>query len=155
MANQIVIRKMKIEDYDELFKLWTSTEGIGLRSLDDSRESIAAFLRRNPETNFVAVDESEGGALAGNIMCGHDGRKGHIYHTVVRKDCQGRGIGSRLVDAAVQALQKEGIARVGLNVMTTNEKGRRFWESQGWKEKSGFSTPYSRSITERENKPLI
>ena len=70
-------RKIVIEDYDALFTLWKSIAGMGLRSLDDSREGIAKFLRRNPETSFCAVD---GERLVGCILCGNDGRRGFIYH---------------------------------------------------------------------------
>lgn len=39
-----MIREMTIADYEELFHLWIHTDGMGLRSLDDSREGISAFL---------------------------------------------------------------------------------------------------------------
>ena len=44
------IRKMKLEDYSEVYALWMSCKGMGLNDLDDSREGIARFLERNPDT---------------------------------------------------------------------------------------------------------
>lgn len=41
-------RLLTLDDYDEIFSLWSSIEGMGLRSLDDSRSGIDKFLRRNP-----------------------------------------------------------------------------------------------------------
>lgn len=146
-----MIRAMVTDDYDALFDLWIHTEGMGLRSLDDSREGIAAFLRRNPTTNFVAAED---GRLIGAILCGNDGRRGYIYHTVVRSDCRGKGIGTALTEAAVAALQREGITRVCLNVLETNEAGKRFWQNRGW-EKKDFLGFYSKPITDRENTPLF
>lgn len=146
-----MIRKMTIADYDEVFALWRSTKGMGLRSLDDSREGIAAFLRRNPDTNFVAVKD---GHVVGVILCGNDGRRGYIYHTVVRSECRKQGIGTRLIEAASEALEKEGITRVCLNVMKTNEAGKAFWTNRGWEEKD-FLGFYSKAITDRENLPLF
>lgn len=146
-----MLRSMTIGDYDALFQLWTSIEGMGLRSLDDSREGIAAFLKRNPTTCFVVEED---GILVGAILCGHDGRRGYIYHTAVRDSCRGKGYGTQLADAASAALQKEGITRVCLNVLETNEIGKRFWQSRGW-EKKDFLGFYSKSITERENMPLF
>ncbi len=32
------IREMKIEDYDEVYALWLSIHGFGIRSFDDSYE---------------------------------------------------------------------------------------------------------------------
>lgn len=59
-----------------------------------------------------------------------------------------------MVDAAVKALQKEGITRVCLNVMETNEQGKKFWLSKGWERKE-FLEFYSKSITDKENLPLF
>lgn len=146
-----MIRTMTMEDYDEVFRLWLATEGMGLRSLDDSREGISLFLKRNPETSFVAWEDER---LVGVILCGHDGRRGYIYHTVVKKECRRRGIATRLIDAAVTALQKEGITRVCLNVMEKNEQGKAFWRNRGW-EKKDFLGFYSKSITDRENTALF
>ena len=56
----------------ELFELWQNTANMGLRSLDDSKEGISCFLKRNPNTNFVVYED---GQLVGAILCGHDGRR--------------------------------------------------------------------------------
>lgn len=127
-----MIRKMTILDYEAVLALWMKTGNIGLRSLDDSREGVAAFLKRNLHTNFVAVD---GGRIIGAILSGHDGRRGYIYHTAVQEEHRRQGLGRRLAEAAVAALEREGITRVCLNVMVKNEQGRRFWEQLGWKKK--------------------
>lgn len=146
-----MIRTMMISDYEAVYALWADTPGIGLRSLDDSREGIETFLRRNPETCFVASHDEK---VIGVILCGHDGRRGYIYHTVVDRQYRNQGIGSALIDAAISALQAEGITRVCLNVMESNESGKRFWTRRGW-EKKDFLGFYSRSITDRENLPLF
>lgn len=146
-----MIRKMVIDDYEAVFDLWTKTEWMGLRSLDDSREGIGQFLKRNPETCFVSLNAAH---VTGAILCGHDGRRGYIYHTVVHPDYRRQGIGTALTEAAVAALQKEGITRVCLNVMEQNESGKRFWTHRGW-EKKDFLGFYSKSITEKENLPLF
>ncbi|HCX78034.1 MAG TPA: GNAT family N-acetyltransferase, partial [Firmicutes bacterium] len=49
-----MIRIMTIEDYERVYKLWSETKGMGLRSIDDSIEGIERFLKRNPRTSFVA-----------------------------------------------------------------------------------------------------
>lgn len=105
-----------MDDYQNLFYLWKNTPNMGLRSLDDSKEGIALFLRRNPDTNFVMY---KGDKLAGAILCGHDGRRGYIYHTVVLPEYRRQGIASLLVESAVNALKEESITRVCLNVMET------------------------------------
>ena len=64
---------MTIEDYDEVKALWMTIHGFGIRSVDDSREGIERFLKRNPTTSVVAIED---GHVVGAILCGHDGRRG-------------------------------------------------------------------------------
>lgn len=146
-----MIKVISIDDYQDLFAMWENTPNMGLRSLDDSKDGISAFLKRNPKTNFAAYEDER---LVGAILCGHDGRRGYIYHTVVLPEYRNRGIASSLVQMAVKALQEEGITRVCLNVMESNEQGKSFWLKKGW-EKKDFLGFYSKSITDQENLPLF
>jgi ribosomal protein S18 acetylase RimI-like enzyme len=123
------LRIMTIEDYEQVYALWTATPGMGMRSLDDSREGIARFLLRNPATCFVAVEEA---ATVGVILCGQDGRRGYIYHTAVLPQYRGQGIARALVDAAIDALKREGIHKVALVAFENNELGNGFWAHIGF-----------------------
>ena len=124
-----MIRRMTIEDYPRVFALWMSCSGMGLNDLDDSREGIEKYLRRNPETCFVA---QEGEQIVGVILSGHDGRRGYIYHTAVNPEFRGRGIGTALVRTAMTALENCGIHKVALVVFQRNQVGNAFWERQGF-----------------------
>ena len=75
-----MIRAMTIEDYDEVRSLWMTIKGFGIRSVDDSREGVEAFLKRNPGLSVVAVED---GRVAGSILCGHEGTRGCRYHVCV------------------------------------------------------------------------
>lgn len=125
----MIIRAMNIEDYENVYHLWMHTKGMGLNTTDDSREGIAQYLHRNPNTCFVAEDNGE---LVGVIMSGHDGRRGFIYHTTVKDECRGQGIGRKLVDSALTALEAEGIHKVALVVFEKNALGNVFWEKLGF-----------------------
>jgi ribosomal protein S18 acetylase RimI-like enzyme len=119
-------------DYEALYELWKTTEGMGLRKLDDSREGFERFLRRNPTTSFVATENDE---ILGALLCGHDGRRGYIYHTAVADAYRGRGIGKKLLSKTLEALRKEGIHKVNLVVFTSNEQGNSFWQGVGFTER--------------------
>jgi ribosomal protein S18 acetylase RimI-like enzyme len=123
------IRKLTINDYEEIYDLWISTPGMGLNDIDDSKKGIEKYLKRNPDTCFAAVANSK---IVGVILSGHDGRRGYIYHTAVSTASRNRGIGSALVDAALKALQVEGIQKVALVVFERNEIGNAFWEQKGF-----------------------
>ena len=62
---EIKIRPMTIEDYDEVYALWMTIKGFGIRSIDDSREGTERFLKRNPTTSIVAEAD---GKLVGAIL---------------------------------------------------------------------------------------
>lgn len=124
----MIIRKMRLEDYDKIYALWMSCVGMGLNNLDDSREGVEKFLNRNPDTCFVAEDKE----IIGVIMVGNDGRRGYIYHTAVNPAYRYQGIGSKLVDQAMNALKALGINKVALVVFDKNEEGNAFWEKQGF-----------------------
>ena len=135
---------MTMDDYDAVYQLWRNTPGMGLNTTDDSREGIAAYLKRNPSTCFVAV---EGNRVVGVILTGHDGRRGYIHHTAVSGERQKNGIGSALVERAMQALEQEGIHKVALVVFSRNETGNAFWEKRGFTRRDDL-VYRNRSITE-------
>ena len=123
------IRKMTINDYDDIYALWLSCAGMGLNNLDDSREGISRFLARNPDTCFVAAD---GEKIVGVIMAGNDGRRGFIYHTAVAPEYRNQGIGAKMVDRTMLALKDCGINKAALVVFERNQAGNGFWEKQGF-----------------------
>ena len=125
----MMIRPMNLADYDRVYALWMSCRNMGFNNLDDSREGVERFLRRNPNTSFCAVED---GVLQGIILAGHDGRRGYIYHMSVREDCRRRGLGTALVNRCLEALQAEGINKAALLVFCRNEAGNAFWERQGF-----------------------
>lgn len=127
---EFFVRPMALEDYDELYALWMSTEGMGLRQGDDGREGIERFLARNPGCSFVA--RASDGALLGGILCGHDGRRGHIYHTAVAQSARKQGVGRALVGRAMDALRAQGIRKATLVAFARNELGNAFWQRMGF-----------------------
>ena len=54
-----MLRIMTIDDYEQVYTLWKQIHGFGIRSVDDSREGIARFLKRNPDTSVVAVEDGK------------------------------------------------------------------------------------------------
>ena len=125
----MIIRLMTIEDYEKVYQLWLSCEGMGLNNLDDSKDGIAKYLNRNPDTCFVAEKSDE---IVGVIIAGHDGRRGFIYHTAVNSDYRNQGIAAKLVDVTMDALKANGINKVALVVFDRNEVGNTFWEKVGF-----------------------
>ena len=124
-----MIRSMKIEDYDEVYHLWKKIKGFGIRSIDDSKEGVERFLKRNPTSSVVAVED---GRIVGSILCGHDGRRGCFYHVCVDEAYRRKGIGKAMVVTCMEALRKENINKVNLIAFTRNDLGNTFWKKIGW-----------------------
>lgn len=127
---KFTIRKMTAEDYDGLYALWMTIHGFGLRSIDDSREGVERFLLRNPDSSVVAL--AEDGSVVGGILCGHDGRRGCLYHVCVREDYRRNGIGKAMVVYCMNILKEERINKVSLIAFTKNDVGNAFWNRIGW-----------------------
>ena len=127
--NVMQTRIMTIDDYDAVHALWMTIKGFAIRSVDDSREGIERFLRRNPTTSVVAEED---GKIVGAILCGHDGRRGCLYHVCVHPDHRRRGIGKSMVVFCMNALKKEEINKVSLIAFTANDIGNAFWNTIGW-----------------------
>lgn len=133
MSNGIQTREFVMDDYDAAVELWKRAEGIEIAEGDD-RESVSRFLKRNPELSRVAID---GSAVVGVSLCGHDGRRGHIYHLTVDPKYRGLGLGKRLVQECFDRLRELAIKRAIILVANDNSRGRQFWLGCGWEELPG------------------
>jgi ribosomal protein S18 acetylase RimI-like enzyme len=133
MSDKIDTREFFIDDYDAAVELWKRVEGLEIAEGDD-RESVGQFLERNPGLSRVATD---GSAVVGVALCGHDGRRGHIYHLAVDPAYQGRGLGKRLLNESLEDLRRAGVKRVIIMVADDNPRGREFWKRFGYEEISG------------------
>lgn len=125
----MIIRVMTMEDYDQVSRLWSQISGFGIRTMDDSKEGVEKFLKRNPATSVVAEEE---GIIIGAILCGHDGRRGCMYHVCVAEAYRNHGIGHQMALAAMEALKAEGINKVSLIAFKSNTVGNKFWKKVGW-----------------------
>lgn len=123
------IRAMTFADYDGVHALWMTIRGFAIRSIDDSRAGVEAFLKRNPTTSVVAEAD---GKIVGSILCGHDGRRGCLYHVCVDENYRMHGIGKSMVVFCMKALQREHISKVSLIAFTENDIGNAFWKKIGW-----------------------
>jgi N-acetylglutamate synthase len=127
---EIITREFSIDDYDAALQLWQQVEGLEIAEGDD-RKGLAQFLARNPGLSRVAFD---GPAIVGVALCGHDGRRGHIYHLAVDPAYRGCGLGKRLVEECLKRLRAAGVVRAIILVADNNFGGAEFWKRGGWED---------------------
>jgi ribosomal protein S18 acetylase RimI-like enzyme len=135
MATQagVTIREFVMRDYDGAIALWKSVEGVEI-SEGDSRGEIMEYLKRNPGLSRVAEAD---GKIVAVALCGHDGRRGWIYHLAVASDYRREKIGQRLLEDCVRGLRQAGLKRAIILVAGDNPDGHQFWLRNGWEDISG------------------
>ena len=121
------IRPLLISDYDEVYRLWSQSEGMSLHD-DDERERIELYLRRNPGLCYVAV---MGKRVVGSVLCGHDGRRAILRHLAVATRHRHQGIGRALIAKVMAALCEQGIRKCNIYVLDSNTAGLEFWKHLG------------------------
>lgn len=129
----ISTREFVIDDYDKAVALWSRLKGVEVAE-GDSKEEIRAYLLRNPGLSRVA---EENGTIVGAVLCGHDGRRGLIYHLAVAPAHHGKGIGKLLVQECVTRLRATGIVRALILVAGDNAGAHSFWLRTGWEDVAG------------------
>lgn len=127
-TSDIIISPFVMADYEEVVSLWKMCEGIGL-SAADSPEKIRAYLDRNPGMSFIVRKNEK---IAGAVLSGHDGRRGFIHHLAVHPGFRKKGIGRKLANECVSALEAAGIEKCHLFIFRKNESGIKFWKMAGW-----------------------
>jgi ribosomal protein S18 acetylase RimI-like enzyme len=118
-------------DYDQVLAVWLSAEGL---SHLESREDFERFIDRNPGLSVVARD-TETDQIIGAVWCGHDGRRGYLYHVAVAGGFRRQGIGTDMVTQCLKNLENLGIKRCTLFIFVTNEAAEKFWKAIGWRER--------------------
>ncbi len=149
----IEIRPVVIEDYDGIYELWDSTEQSrrALNPVDDSRDGIECYLKRNPTTCFLAYLNDDTKKIFGVILTGHDGRRAIVHHMCIHPDYRRQGIAGLLVQKAENALRNEGITKIFGLVFKDNDTANAFWEQQGYTLRTNLNY---RNKSLNENVPL-
>ena len=132
MKGNLHIRRLGLEDYDELLALW---QRAGLHSLKprgrDSRAGLARQLASGVQTILgLEVD----GQLVGMVVVTHDSRKGWINRLAVDPDHRRRGYGDRLIVAAEEVLREQGIHVIAALIESDNPASLALFRKVGYLE---------------------
>jgi ribosomal protein S18 acetylase RimI-like enzyme len=126
------IRRLGLEDYEELLGLWRRA---GLHSLRlqgrDSREALARQLASGVQT---ILGLEVGGQLVGAVVVTHDSRKGWINRLAIAPDHRRQGYGARLIRAAEEALHEQDIHVIAALIESDNPASLALFRKTGYVE---------------------
>jgi ribosomal protein S18 acetylase RimI-like enzyme len=121
------IRKFQEKDRLSLISLWQRVFPDD-PSHNEPSKVISAKLAVD-DLIFVAEQNDQ---IVGACMAGYDGHRGWLYAVAVSPDFRRSGIGSLLVNAAIQQLKILGCIKVNLQIRSTNTSVAAFYKSLGF-----------------------
>lgn len=127
----MIIREMKIEDYDEVYEMWQITTKRALSKADE-KPQMERYLKHNAGMSQVAVAD---GKIVGTVLAGHDGRRGFIHHMAVMPEYRRKKIGHSLAQRAIEKIESEGIDKTHIFCYQNNETGQSFWRDFGFEKR--------------------
>lgn len=127
----MIIREMKIEDYEEVYKMWQITTKRALSKADE-KPQMERYLKHNDGMSQVAVID---GKIVGTVLAGHDGRRGFIHHMAVAPEYRRRRIGHALAETAIKKIGEQGIDKTHIFCYQNNETGQSFWRDFGFEKR--------------------
>lgn len=146
MENALEIRVPRIDDAAGAaavhHRSWVSTYTPLLRHDQAGQITLAErvahweWLLRSQPPHIGSLVAVRSGAIVGlvewEVGVLADASVGEIHAIHVTSEERGRGVGWRLLEAAVQALRAHGMRRAMLWVVEANSTARAFYERQGW-----------------------
>jgi GNAT superfamily N-acetyltransferase len=110
-------------------------EDVDVEAMPTLEERLLVWRERLADAAATTLAFDQDGRIAGYAGVGADrdgGDAGELYAIYVDPVAQGAGVGSALIEAAVQALRDAGYRRALLWTLERNGLARAFYERHGW-----------------------
>ena len=120
----MVIRKYQDQDKEGLINLW---EEVFPNAAPHNQP--ARVIEEKLEVDDLIFIAEEKGTVLGACQAGYDGHRGWLYGVAVAPDQRRRGIGTMLVETALDALQGRGCGKVNLQIRAGNTQVADFYRS--------------------------
>ena len=123
------IRKLTIDDYDDLMRVWADA-GLPYYPFGrDRKEHIAKEMQR-PDTAFVGLFED--GRLLALGLATYDGRKGWINRVAVDPDCRRLGLAGKIIAECEAFLESQGAQIIACLVEDYNLPSIALFQKHGY-----------------------
>jgi len=125
----IKIREFKIEDFDDLVKLWVAAK---LPFKPKGRDKFIKIQKEIKNDNSIFLIAEFEGEIIGSIFGTHDGRKGWINRLAISPEFQKKGLGKELCNDLEKRFHKLGIEIIGCLIENWNNISINFFEKIGY-----------------------
>jgi len=134
---RIELRKLRIEDYDNIIECWNKS---GLHIKVKGRESREPLKKEMQFTgaSFIGAFDTENGKLVGLAIGNYDGRRGWINRLAVLPEYRNQGIATRLIGRLEEFLKNKGAKVIAALIVTENSTSRRLFEKNGYSINEGI-----------------
>ena len=123
----MIVRSYEEGDREAVIALW---KACGLsRAWNDAGCDIDRKRTVQPELFLVGLEE---GTLVATAMAGFEGHRGWVNYLGVDPDHQRHGYGTRMMQAAEEALRRVGAPKVNLQVRSGNDAAVAFYRALGY-----------------------
>lgn len=133
MADEIAVREMRLEDIDGIMEIEH-----GSFATPWTKQDLIGELSNTAARYFVALEGEKVVAYAGTWLIIDEG---HITNVAVHPDWRGRGCGTRVLYALIQAAIDVGVQYMTLEVRVSNEPALALYKNFGFK-KAGLRKKY-------------
>lgn len=124
----MVIRKYQAQDKEALIALWEEV----FPKAAPHNQPARVIEEKLAVDDLIFVAEQEG-KIIGACQAGYDGHRGWLYGVAVSPEKRRRGIGTELINKAVEALREQGCGKVNLQIRAGNTAVAKFYKSLGFK----------------------
>jgi ribosomal protein S18 acetylase RimI-like enzyme len=147
--NNVIVRKAISEDAQQIAEVHVLTwqcaykgqipdsylKSLSIEKRTEGWSKQLKYSKKGIHTLVVEVD----GKVVGWCTAGigrdedFDPEIGELYAIYIHPNFIGKGLGSKLMESALNQLRKDGYKKATLWVLNTNEKTRKWYENKGWK----------------------
>ena len=122
------IRSYCLSDKDSVMALWKEVFN-PQKSHNDPETVINMKIKQNDGLFFVAEENHQ---IIGTIIAGFDGHRGWLYSLTVLPQHRRKGLGTSLVNKAMEELKKLGCLKANLQIYSDNKEVVDFYKKIGF-----------------------
>jgi len=126
---EVLIRKFKISDYDQVINLWQLCQ---LPLKPEGRDSRCQLEQQIKLDQIIFLVAEKEGKVIGTVLASHDGRKGWINRLAVHPDARRQGLGTQLIKKAEEELEKQGLILLAALIEEENSVSRDLFVRLGY-----------------------